>query len=251
MTRLTSVPGRVAIALLATALLAGLAIQLRNPSIHVVTFAAPATVPAPQLVAVPLHATKALGSLPVPTGLTPARLNLRAAPVAVPLTLEIPSIGVNVAVLGVGITPNNVMDAPEGPAADPVWQQAFWYRGSAVPGARSTALFAGHIDDPLGRPGSFAHIDRLQRGDLIVVHDTRTGLDMRFAVAGSVTYPLAVTTNPAVLTQIYGAGPIEGKVPQPSRDGLAHLTLVTCAGTFQNSLGTHDHRLVVFATRIA
>ena len=46
-----------------------------------------------------------------------------------------------------------------GPAEDPVWQQAFWYRGSAVPGTRSTALLAGHVNDPRGRPGVFAHID--------------------------------------------------------------------------------------------
>jgi hypothetical protein len=40
-----------------------------------------------------------------------------------------------------------------------------------------------------------------------------------------------------------------GTGPQPSADGLSHLTLITCAGTFRN--GTHDHRLVVYATRIA
>ena len=50
-----------------------------------------------------------------------------------------------------------------------------------------------------------------------------------------------------MLTRIYGAGPVAGTRPQPSADGLAHLTLITCAGTFRN--GTHDHRLVVFATR--
>jgi hypothetical protein len=52
----------------------------------------------------------------------------------------------------------------------------------------------------------------------------------------------------AVLTSMYGAGPVAGKPPQPSPDGLARLTLVTCAGTFVD--GTHDHRLVVYATRI-
>ena len=55
--------------------------------------------------------------------------------------------------------------------------------------------------------------------------------------------------NPPVLTRIYGAGPVAGTRPRPSTDGLAHLTLITCAGTFRN--GTHDHRLVVYATRVA
>jgi hypothetical protein len=193
-------------------------------------------------------AAQAAADQAVPTGLTDPGLDLRAGPVAVPLELRIPSLAVSVAVLGVGITTTDVMDAPEGPAADPVWHQAFWYRGSAVPGAPSTALMAAHVDDSLGRPGPFADLDRLRPGDPIVVHDTASGLDVRFSVTGSTTYTLAQAAEPAVLTQIYGAGPVAGTGPQASADGLAHLTLVTCAGTFRN--GTHDHRLVVSATRV-
>jgi hypothetical protein len=83
---------------------------------------------------------------------------------------------------------------------------------------------------------------------LIVVHDNRSGLDVRFSVTESTTYSLAQTAEPAVLTQIYGVGPVAGTWPQPSTDGLSHLTLITCAGTFRN--GTHDHRLVVYAVRV-
>jgi hypothetical protein len=160
-----------------------------------------------------------------------------------------PSLDVQASMMGVGITAQNVMDAPMGPADAPAWQQAFWYRGSAIPGAASTALIAGHVDDPLGRPASFAHIDQLRRGDPLIIHDRRDGLDVRFTVTGSVTYSLAQTADPVVLAQIYGAGPVAGTAPTPSTDGLSHLTLITCAGTFRN--GTHDHRLVVFATRVA
>ncbi len=188
--------------------------------------------------------------LAVPEALTEEGLGLRTGPVAVPLQLQMPSISVNAPVTGVGITANDVMDAPMGPAKDPVWQQAFWYRGSAVPGTPSTALIAGHISG-LGSPGVFAHIDRLTPGDPIVVHDTRNGLDVRFSVTGSRSYPLDQTADPAVLNQIYGAGPVAGTTPQPSADGLSHLTLITCAGTFQKKDGTHDRRFVVFATRVA
>ncbi len=185
----------------------------------------------------------------VPAALTGAGLDLHAGPVPVPLELAMPSLGTRAPVIGVGITSNNVMDAPMGDAEDPVWQEAFWYRGSAIPGARSTALIAGHIDDPLGRPGVFAYIDKLRPGDPVVVHDTRRALDIRFVVTDSETFPLDQTTDPIVLDQIYGVGPVAGTKPQPSADGLAHLTLITCAGTFRN--GTHDHRLVVHATRIS
>jgi len=187
-------------------------------------------------------------ALAVPAALTEEGLDLRNGPVGVPLELQMPSLGVNAPVVGVGITPNQVMDAPMGPANDPVWQQAFWYRGSAVPGELSTALIAGHVSG-LGRPGVFAHLDRVHPGDPIIVHDTRNGLDVRFSVSDSRTYPLDQMTDPAVLNQIYGAGPVAGTSPQPSADGLSHLTLITCAGAFRN--GTHDQRRVVFATRIA
>ena len=189
-------------------------------------------------------------ALAVPAALTTGGLSLRAGPVAVPLQLQLPTIGVNASVLGVGITAANVMDAPMGKADDPVWQQAFWYRGSAIPGSASSALIAGHISDSLGRPGVFAYIDRLRPGDPIVVQDTRTGLDVRFAVVDSKSYALDEATDQAVLTEIYGAGPVAGKWPEPSADGLSHLTLITCAGVFQQHAHTHDHRLVVHATRV-
>lgn len=184
-----------------------------------------------------------------PDPLTDGTLGLRAGPVAVPLELRIPSLGVAVDVLGVGITAKDVMDAPMGPARDPVWQQAFWYRGSAVPGTASTALVAGHVSDSLGRPAVFASVDRLGAGDLVVVRDTRSGVETRFSVTDVGTYSLDQASDPAVLARIYGAGPVAGTGPQPSADGLAHLTLITCAGAFRN--GTHDHRLVVYATRTA
>lgn len=186
----------------------------------------------------------------IPAALTDKGLDLQAGPVEVPLRIEIPSLGVNASVAGVGITSTNVMDAPMGKADNPVWQQAFWYRGSAIPGELSTALIAGHVSDPLGRDGIFAHIDSLRNGDVIIIHDTRNGLDVNFAVTGVETYSLAEMENKNILTGVYGSGPVDGLSSQPSPDGLAHLTLVTCAGIFSRSKGTHDHRLVVYATRV-
>lgn len=187
--------------------------------------------------------------LPIPAPVLDAGTGLRAPPVPVPLELSLPTIGAHATVIGVGMLANNAMDAPMGKADNPAWQQAFWYRGSAIPGALSTAVIAGHISDPLGRPGVFGFLSALRPGDPIVVHDTRNGLDVTFSVTDSTSYPLGQTTDVDVLTQIYGSGPVAGTWPQPSADGLAHLTLVTCDGTFVN--GTHDHRLVVRAIRVA
>jgi hypothetical protein len=185
----------------------------------------------------------------VPAALTDPQLDLRSGPVDIPLRLDLPSLGVSATMVGVGILPDATMDAPKGPRDSPIWDQAFWYRGSAIPGALSTALVAGHVDGPDGRSAVFGHLDALGPGDPVVLHDTRTGLDVRFAVTETRSYPLTETRDPAVLARIYGAGPVAGTAPQPSPDHLAHLTLITCTGTFRD--GTHDHRLVVYATRTA
>ncbi len=187
--------------------------------------------------------------LPFPAPVLTPSVGLRDAPIPIPLELRLPTLARNAALLGVGLLANDAMDAPMGRADDPDWQQAFWYRGSAIPGALSTAVIAGHISDPLGRPGVFGYLNLLRPGDPVVVHDNRTGLDVTFSVTDAMSYPIEQTTDPGVLTQIYGTGPVAGTWPQPSPDGLAHLTLVTCDGTFRN--GTHDHRLVVHAIRVS
>ncbi len=238
MNAFTSTVGRFAILAVASVLIGG---SVAVP---------PASSRAPLQAAVPRDRTGAFTTaLPAPAALTDAGLGLRSGPVAVPIELRAPTIGLSTPVLGVGITPGNVMDAPMGPAQDPVWQEAFWYRGSAVPGAASVALIAGHISDPLGRAGVFARLTDLRPGDPIIVHDERGGPDMQFAVSDATSYPLAATTDPMVLTEIYGAGPVAGRWAEPSADGRSYLTLITCDGTFRD--GTHDHRLVVHATRVA
>jgi hypothetical protein len=174
-------------------------------------------------------------------------LDLSAPPVDVPLELQIPSLNVNAPVLGVGLTSENVMDSPRGPIGDPIWHTAFWYRGGGVPGDVGTATIAGHVNDPLGEPEIFARLEDLIPGDLIIVHVKQTEVDIRFIVDEIKVYSLKESSDPAVLSQIYGAGPVAGAGPQPSPDGLSHLTLVTCAGYIVN--GQFDHHTVVYATR--
>jgi hypothetical protein len=168
-------------------------------------------------------------------------LDLRAGPVDVPLELLIPTLKVKVPMLGVGLTKENRMDAPKGPIGDPVWHTAFWYRGSVVPGESGTAAIAGHVNDPLGNPEIFAHLKELQPGDLIIVHDRRTTIDIRFIVDQIELYSTQESSDPAVLARIFGGG------PKAAFDGLSHLTLITCAGNIVN--GQFDHHTVVYATR--
>lgn len=176
-----------------------------------------------------------------------SNLDLRAGPVEVALELQIPSLKVNAPMLGVGLASDNRMDSPRGPIGDPVWDTAFWYRGSGIPGDIGTATIAGHVNDPLGRPAIFAHLKHLRPGDLIIVRIKRTTMDIRFIVDEIKVYSLQESSDPAVLTKVYGAGPVAGIAPQPSPDGLSHLALVTCDGEIVN--GELDQRVVVYATR--
>jgi hypothetical protein len=175
-----------------------------------------------------------------------AGLDIKAGPVEVPLELEIPLPKVNAHVLGVGLTSGNEMDAPKGDIGDAVWHTAFWYRGSGLPGEPGTATIAGQVNDPLGRDGIFAHLQDLQPGDLIIIHYTKPNIDFTFIVDQVKVYSLQESSVPTVLAQIYGTGPVSGTAPQPSFDGLSHLTLITCAGNIVN--GQFDHHVVVYAT---
>jgi hypothetical protein len=176
-----------------------------------------------------------------------AGLDIKAAPVEVPLELKIPSLKVNSPVFGVGLTSGNEMDAPKGPIGDAVWHTAFWYRGSGLPGESGTATIAGHVNDPLGRPEIFANLQDLLPGDLIIIHYTKSNIDFTFTVDQVKVYSLQESSDPEVLAQIYGTGPVNGTAPQPSLDGLSHLTLITCAGNIVN--GQFDHHVVVYATQ--
>jgi hypothetical protein len=180
---------------------------------------------------------------PTPTPFIPGPLfypglDHRVGPVDVPLELQIPSLNVNAPVLGVGLTSGNAMDAPKGPIGDPVWHTAFWYRGSVIPGEPGTATFAGHVNDPLGQPEIFAHLQKLNPGDLIIVHVNNTTIDIRFIVDQVQVYSMQESSDPALLAKVFGAG---------SLDGLSHLTLITCAGNIVR--GQYDHYTVVYATR--
>jgi sortase (surface protein transpeptidase) len=139
------------------------------------------------------------------------------------------------------------MDGPKGPIDDPIWHTAFWYRGGGVPGEAGTATIAGHVNDPLGRPEIFARLEDLQPGDLIIIRYTKSNIDIRFRVDQVKVFSIQESSQPEVLTQIFGAGPVAGTGPQPSPDGLSHLTLITCAGDIVD--GRFDRHRVVFATR--
>jgi sortase (surface protein transpeptidase) len=160
----------------------------------------------------------------------------------------IPGQGVDLGMLATGLSgPDNVVDAPKGAESDPVWQEAFWYRGSGIPGDSGTAAIAGHVTDLAGKFMPFNKLSQLKPGDDIIIRDPRANLDVHFGVTETHSFSEAEASQPATLARIYGAGPAAGRGAQHSPDGVAHLTLMTCAGDFVN--GSFNHRLVIFADR--
>ena len=178
------------------------------------------------------------------------KVSLHAAPVTLPLVVEIPSIGVHSPLVAVGMTSAHAMSAPEGNASSPYWGDTFWYRGGAVPGAPGTATIAGHIDDAYGRYAVFGRLSSLVKGDRITIRNTKTGVSDHFKVTAVYEFSLAQAKTIKALDLIYGLGPPQGRAARPSRDGLAHLSLITCAGSWNTSLKTHNERLVVSAVRV-
>lgn len=177
--------------------------------------------------------------------------SLQAPAVGVPLNVIIPSIAVNSPLLAVGMTSAAAMAAPEGGAGSPDWSDTFWYRGSAVPGAVGTATIAGHIDDRFGDYAVFGRLDELVPGNRIFIRNSTTGFSEQFVVTSTHAYTIAQATTLPVLDLIYGTGPPLGLPAEASSDGLAHLSLVTCAGQWLPALDTHSERLVVSAVRVS
>lgn len=173
--------------------------------------------------------------------------DLRTGPIDIPLELQIPSLGIKAPILGVGITPENVMDSPKGPANDPIWNKAFWYRGSGPPGDPGVASIAAHYNGREGIPALFYELEDIRKDDLILIRHTQDGKEIRYKVTEVKTYTVKETEDPQVLARIYGEGPVSGKGPLPSADGLSHITLITCAGKYVN--GAFDKRLVVYASQ--
>jgi sortase (surface protein transpeptidase) len=157
----------------------------------------------------------------------PALANLATHPATgaiAPARIRIPSLGVDAAVEPVGLTSKGLMDVPSN-----IWDAA-WLHTSVEPGAIGQAVIDGHLDSVSG-PAIFAALQRLRPGDRIYVSDA-DGNELVFAVRVVDVEPL----NGFPTVKVFG----------PSKDRM--LNLITCAGHFDPSQRTYDHRLVVFTS---
>jgi sortase (surface protein transpeptidase) len=142
-----------------------------------------------------------------------------------PVRLVVPAIGVDAALVRLGLTGAGALDVPT------TAMSAGWYTGSPVPGRIGPAVIAGHVHWS-GVPGVFAHLADLGVGDRIVV--TRSdGTAATFAVERVATY--AKTRFPTKL--VYGSLEVAG------------LRLITCGG-YDATAHAYEANVIAFATLV-
>ena len=143
--------------------------------------------------------------------------------VASPQTFSIPKIHVTATVESVGMDQEGRMDVPSN--ADNV----AWYNLGFRPGAKGSAVFAGHYDKESGDPAVFWDIKQLAKGDEVVVADA-SGKTYTYAVVRTAQYPY----NEFPLQEVFG------------QSEKAMLNLITCQGNWDDNKQNYSHRMVVY-----
>ncbi len=148
-----------------------------------------------------------------------------APPVAAstPVRIEIPAIGVESDLIGLGLQPDGTMEIPL--AGFP----GGWYDGSPTPGEVGPSIVAGHVDWG-GSPGIFYRLRELKSGDSVIVSRQDDSV-LTFTVSDVEQYPKAEFPTASVYGDIDYAG----------------LRLITCGGAFDDDAASYDDNIVVYA----
>jgi sortase (surface protein transpeptidase) len=170
-----------------------------------------------------------VAALPAPTGSIVAPPQSAAPkPVAAPVSLTIPLIGVRTNLMTLGLASNGALQVPLLSMAS----VAGWYTGSPRPGSIGSAIIVGHIDTTKG-PAVFARINTLTSGDKIYVKRA-DGTLVEFRVTSVQTY----------LKDHFPTEDVYGPVPDPE------LRLITCGGAWDPATHHYLSNVVVYATEV-
>jgi LPXTG-site transpeptidase (sortase) family protein len=168
-----------------------------------------------------------LEALPAPTGPIVAPPQSDAPrPVAAPVSLTIPLIGVSTKLIRLGLASDGSLQVP--PLSDTA--VAGWYTGSPRPGAIGSAIIVGHVDTVHG-PAVFDRLDQLRKGDQVYVRRA-DGTLVKFLVTAVRTY----------LKDQFPTQTVYGPTPD------AELRLITCGGAWDPATHHYLSNIVVYAT---
>jgi hypothetical protein len=151
-------------------------------------------------------------------------------PRSLPVSLDIPAIGVNSKLLHLGVNSDGTIQVPSLVTSS---DEAAWYKYSATPGQAGASVIEGHVDSYQG-PAVFFRLGALRPGDTVNVR-LADGITAVFRVTGVRQYPKS--GFPA--KTIYGA------------TTYAALRLITCGGAFDYATGHYLSSTVVFASLIS
>jgi sortase A len=154
-------------------------------------------------------------------------LTLQPVSGAQPVAIDIPKLHVSATVVPLGLEDDGAMAAP----ADP--DTVGWFEPGAGVGAPGNVLLDGHVDWG-GRLRVFGRLHQLAVGDTITIVEA-AGAELRYSVAWTRFYADAES---APLDEIYLL-----------TDAAEALTLITCGGTFDESISMYRGRWIVRAVR--
>ncbi|HEX7304860.1 class F sortase [Lentzea sp.] len=140
-----------------------------------------------------------------------------------PVTVRIPSIGVETSLEELAVDSAGALEPPT--RAD----RAGWYAKGVAPGDTGPAVIAGHVDSKTG-PGVFFRLPELQPGAEVLV-ERKDGSTLTFVVSSS--YSTEKTAFPTAV--VYAPTP------------LSELRLVTCGGEFDRVAGSYRDNVIVEA----
>ena len=169
-----------------------------------------------------------LPSAPIsPPGVVAAVTAVPAAgDTAPPARIRLPSLGVDAAVVAVGVDGRGEMAVPED------IRETGWYRFGPAPGsATGSSVVSGHVDDRIQGRGAFYRLADAAVGDPVIV-TTTAGVELDYRV--STVRRIPKTALP--VDELF------------ARDGPPHLTLVTCGGVFDRASGNYRDNVVVTAS---
>ncbi len=145
----------------------------------------------------------------------------------IPVALRIPAISVNAPIRLAGVEPAGDMEVPAN-ASD-----VGWYKYGPSPGEPGSAVLAAHVDLASQGPGAFFDLRMLEPGDLIFI-EFDDGTTQSYRAEARTIYEKQELPTEAIF----------------SRTGAPILTLITCGGGFNPTIGSYDSNVVVYAVPI-
>jgi len=160
---------------------------------------------------------------PAPTWTVAPAPQTPPAETARPVRVRIPAIGVDSAIIDIGVDRAGVLIPPA------TTDITGWFSAGPVPGTVGPALLAGHVDSRAG-PGVFFRLGSLRPGDEVVV-----------ARADGSTVAFTVESTVRVAKVAFPTELVYSPLPVPM------LRLITCGGEFDNDARSYRDNIIVDA----